>query len=44
MIILPVYDPSRDVWYIFNEDGSITTLTNEEYNKCKKFKTRYDEK
>ena len=42
--MLPVYDPFENVWYIEKEDGSLKTISNEEYEKTirKTFRTRYD--
>jgi len=49
-MMLPVYDQYKNVWYVENEDGVKSTITNEEYERRRKelkigkigFKTRYD--
>ena len=42
--MLPVYNPVEKVWIIQLEDGSLKEISNEEYVKMFKFKTRYDKK
>lgn len=47
MVILPMYNRFDDTWRIDNEDGTFSTVTNEEYQKLYSpykdmFKTRYD--
>lgn len=46
-MILPIYNPYDETWLIDNEDGTFSTVTNEEYQKLYSpyrdmFKTRYD--
>ena len=40
----PVYDPVKKVWIIQLQDGSLKEISNEEYVKMFKFKTRYNKK
>lgn len=47
-MILPMYNQFDDTWRIDNEDGTFSTVSNEEYQKLYSpyrdmFKTRYDE-
>lgn len=43
--MFPVYNQFDNTWIVQDDDGSLKTISNEEYErdwKSKKFRTRYD--